>query len=338
MEKIYSAFVSSTYTSLREERNEVIETLLDNKTLPICMEHFVVSSRGAFDDLKRYIDESDYFIMLLGDVYGSCDENGISWTEREYNYAVEAKKPIFVIECRKFAELLKMKEAELTNDQIKQLEFHKKISFIAPVNEEHSIKDLLHKFLRENLPQCIGWTRKKTINLQEWREKNLAYDLSGLWHHVHLSDDDYNYVRVGTMKIEQDFSPDNYKSFHIEGDNYSIVFYNSAENRIVEDKMKKSHFFGEYTLEDNGIIFGIFNVKREFRSDFNSFQVEKGTRRGIHDFFIELSSLDQATTTFNGEFHDEAPSPKQGRIFVFRDINERNEFLLTYRDGAFNVR
>ena len=67
MKKIYSAFVSSAFTSLRDERNQVIDVLLDFDILPIGMEHFTVSTNGNFSDIQEYIDDSDSFIMLLGD-------------------------------------------------------------------------------------------------------------------------------------------------------------------------------------------------------------------------------------------------------------------------------
>lgn len=88
MNKVYTAFISSAFESLRDERNIVINALLDMRVLPIGMEHFTASSSGEFSDIQELIDESDFFIMLMGKFYGSCDKNGISWTEREYELSI----------------------------------------------------------------------------------------------------------------------------------------------------------------------------------------------------------------------------------------------------------
>ena len=49
MPRMYSAFISSVYESLLDERDEVIKSLLDKRVFPICMEHFTVSASERFD-------------------------------------------------------------------------------------------------------------------------------------------------------------------------------------------------------------------------------------------------------------------------------------------------
>ena len=51
--KKYSAFVSSHFTSLKKERTELISGLLDAQMIPICMEHFTVTTSEKFDDIKE---------------------------------------------------------------------------------------------------------------------------------------------------------------------------------------------------------------------------------------------------------------------------------------------
>jgi hypothetical protein len=90
--------------------------------------------------------------------------------------------------------------------------------------------------------------------------------------------------------------------------------------------MQRSHWNGEYTIDDNGTTFGVFLVKREFTGQSGSITVDKGIRRGIHDFNIDVSN-NCKVEMFHGEFHDEAPSPKSGIIYVFRSEKARQEFL-----------
>lgn len=342
MKKIYSAFISSNFSSLRDERNEVIDILLDFRILPIGMEHFTVSTNGEFSDLQELIDDSDFFIMLMGKTYGSCDKMGVSWTEREYQYAISKDKPIIVIVCDELVSILNADADSLDKDEKKQLEFYHRISgYKRNVSKEFTINTIINQFLHTyTFSKCIGWSRIENIEmnekkLAEWRTDHKAFDIAGIWHHVHLSEEDESYIRIGTVKIEQEFYPDKYRNIHMDGFNYNVRHYDETTNTFHENKMKSSTFVGDYTLQENGEIFGIFNSRRTFKSEFNSLNVNKGTHRGIHDFTIDTSDITLETVYFEGEFHDEAPSPKQGRIFLFKDVNERNYFILENRGHIF---
>ena len=58
------------------------------------MELFPASDDAAWQLIKDVIDESDYYVVIVGGRYGSMDDTGIGYTEREYDYAVSQKKPI----------------------------------------------------------------------------------------------------------------------------------------------------------------------------------------------------------------------------------------------------
>lgn len=93
LEKIYSVFVSSTYEDLREERAEVQKALLKAKCFPIGMELFPSTDEETWEFIKRQIDDADFYLLVIGGRYGSTDADGISFTEKEYDYAREIKKP-----------------------------------------------------------------------------------------------------------------------------------------------------------------------------------------------------------------------------------------------------
>jgi hypothetical protein len=94
VEKREQVFVSSTYLDLREERQAVIQTLLQADCFPTGMELFPASDDEKWDLIKRVIDDSDYYIVVIGGRYGSVDEAGLSFTEKEFDYAVETKTPV----------------------------------------------------------------------------------------------------------------------------------------------------------------------------------------------------------------------------------------------------
>jgi hypothetical protein len=94
MEKRFQVFVSSTFIDLREERAEVIQALLELDCIPAGMELFPASNEAQWSLIKRVIDDSDYYLVIIGGRYGSIDDVGISYTEREYDYAVERSVPV----------------------------------------------------------------------------------------------------------------------------------------------------------------------------------------------------------------------------------------------------
>lgn len=93
----YQVFLSSTYTDLINERKKVLDVLLMADCIPAGMENFVATDDEQFNVIKRVIDLCDYYILILGKRYGSINsKTGISYTEMEYNYAIEKGIPVLV--------------------------------------------------------------------------------------------------------------------------------------------------------------------------------------------------------------------------------------------------
>jgi len=93
----YQVFISSTFRDLKEERKKVIEVILMADCIPSGMESFVATDEGQMEVIKKVIDLCDYYIVIIGRMYGSVNDTaGISYTELEYNYAREKEIPILV--------------------------------------------------------------------------------------------------------------------------------------------------------------------------------------------------------------------------------------------------
>ncbi|MBD8483983.1 DUF4062 domain-containing protein [Pseudomonas coleopterorum] len=88
MDKRYQVFVSSTYTDLKEERQKVTQTLMEMDCIPAGMELFPAMDEEQWEFIKRVIDDCDYYLLIIGGRYGSIAAEGISYTEKEYDYAV----------------------------------------------------------------------------------------------------------------------------------------------------------------------------------------------------------------------------------------------------------
>ena len=88
MNKRYQVFVSSTYADLKEERQKVIQALMELDCIPAGMELFPAADEEQFEFIKRVIDDCDYYLLIIGGRYGSITAQGISYTEQEYEYAL----------------------------------------------------------------------------------------------------------------------------------------------------------------------------------------------------------------------------------------------------------
>lgn len=94
MDKRYQVFVSSTYQDLKEERQEVIQALLELDCIPAGMELFPAADEDQWTLIKKVIDDCDYYIVVVGGRYGSMSTMGLSYTQMEYEYAVSQSKPV----------------------------------------------------------------------------------------------------------------------------------------------------------------------------------------------------------------------------------------------------
>jgi len=152
-DKKYQIFVSSTYKDLKNERKSVIEQILNTGHLPVGMELFVASDDEQFEYIKRIINNCDYYVLILGGCYGSVSKNtGISYTEMEYNYALEKNIPILIFPYENIKKLPKSKRDEdLTNIQ----------NFINKVSENR-----LHK----------TWKNKDDLSLKVINSLHNAFD------------------------------------------------------------------------------------------------------------------------------------------------------------------
>jgi Domain of unknown function (DUF4062) len=91
----YQIFVSSTFRDLQDERQAVLNAILKLNQFPAGMEMFPAVDDTAWLHIEKVIEVSDYYVLIIGGKYGSIDsESGLSYTEKEYDFAVSKNIPV----------------------------------------------------------------------------------------------------------------------------------------------------------------------------------------------------------------------------------------------------
>ncbi|MDM0086899.1 MULTISPECIES: DUF4062 domain-containing protein [unclassified Variovorax] len=89
MDKRYQVFVSSTFADLKDERQKIMQTLMEMDCIPAGMELFPAADEEQLAFIEKIIDDCDYYLLLIGGRYGSTTPEGVSYTEKEYDYAIQ---------------------------------------------------------------------------------------------------------------------------------------------------------------------------------------------------------------------------------------------------------
>lgn len=154
MDKRYQVFVSSTYADLKEERQHVIQTLMEMDCIPAGMELFPAMDEEQWEFIKKVIDDCDYYLLVIGGRYGSTTAEGISYTEMEFDYAIEKGLKVVALVHEK-PNMLPGEKIELDSELRNKLE-----QFRARV-----LTGRLVKFWRsaEELPGLVSLSLQKTI-------------------------------------------------------------------------------------------------------------------------------------------------------------------------------
>ena len=82
MDKRYQVFVSSTYADLKNERQKVLQTLMEMDCIPSGMELFPATDQEQWEFIQTVINDCDYYLLIIGGRYGTTTDEGISYTEK----------------------------------------------------------------------------------------------------------------------------------------------------------------------------------------------------------------------------------------------------------------
>lgn len=203
MDKRYQVFISSTFADLEEERKGIMQAIIELDCFPAGMEMFPATDSEQFEYIKTVIDESDYYVLIVAGRYGSLAEDGISYTEKEFEYAKAKGIPILVFVKKD----IKGIPVDKTDDDPKK---RKKLeAFRAKVLEGRmasfwdtaaELKYSLHSSLSKEFKTHprVGWIRSNSIPTNEvYAQLNVLQEENRL-----LKNENVNYANVSNEKQE----------------------------------------------------------------------------------------------------------------------------------------
>lgn len=176
-EKKYQVFVSSTFTDLQDARQELMLALLSMGMIPTGMELYPTEQNNQWPVIQRVINECDYYVVLVGGRYGTLSPMGLSYTHREYIYAVTKKKPVIAF-MHDHPELLDAVSREKTREgDVRFQDFRKLLQdkgifryWSSPGDLGEVVRKAMPQFVREN--PAPGWVRagQAVTDLNQARE------------------------------------------------------------------------------------------------------------------------------------------------------------------------
>ncbi len=294
--KKYQIFISSTYNDLKKERRKVQDTILSMYHFPIGMEMFSAADEEQWEIIKDTIDSSDYYILIIGNRYGTTikdgKDKGMSYTEKEYRYAKSKNIPILVFiidesvprqEYQRESKLKYQKKLQNFIDEVKKdrmIEWWKNSDELA-----FKVMNALNKqFIKGKRP---GWVRannyinnkeleKAEKNIQELQKINeelrkKSYELPSMYlnaldlRNMKCYISQYN-MRYNLIILEKkfDYNPNGY-----------IIYFNN--NNIERMKILKDEFIMlAYTFLENQ------NWVKYYYNDYGLFFSVRGSKNINH--------------------------------------------------------
>ncbi len=191
MDKRYQVFVSSTYIDLKDERQSVLQTLMEMDCIPAGMELFPAADEEQWEFIKKVIDDCDYYLLIIGGRYGSTADDGLSYTEKEFDYAVSKGIKVIAL-LHELPDSLPRSKSEMSEESAEKLElFREKVSegrLVRYWKESAQLPGEVALSLNKTIKMfpAVGWVRADSsaspellaeINVLRKRNEDLALQL-----------------------------------------------------------------------------------------------------------------------------------------------------------------
>lgn len=166
--KRYQVFISSTYEDLKAERRAVQDVVISTGDFPVQMESFPATSEDQFQFIKSLIDQCDYYILIIAGRYGAVAEDGLSYTHKEFRYALEKDIPVLVM-LHAERESISVGKSENTDNARHLLDEFIKEAETGRLRKTWNSVDSLKLAVREALEHAkatnprVGWVRGDSV-------------------------------------------------------------------------------------------------------------------------------------------------------------------------------
>lgn len=301
--KRYQIFISSTFSDLKEERAEVTQAIMEINHMPYGMEAFPAANETQWEWIKRAIEESDYYIVIIGGKYGSVNpKTGLSYTEMEYQYAEQVGVPTIAFLVDNNVDLAKSK-IEIDPEKSEKLKAFKDYIESKRMRKSYTSKEdlkakvitsLLHLF---NQYPRNGWIRSNS--LKNYTPNNEVIKLMKENESLKNKENSNNKIAQGDDDCEIYYSVNNWNdSSPVIHDSIKIkwneIFYHLGNSLYSEQK-------NEYELIT--IIQKLIGKNSQYSllySEEELFFIITITEKELKKILLQLEAIDLISKNMNG--------------------------------------
>ena len=337
MKTKYSIFISSTFEDLKEERRAVQDTVIKTGDFPVQMESFPAADEGPFELISSLLNECDYYVLIIGGRYGKPGEDGLSYTHKEYRYAIEREIPVMVMLHGDRGKIAADK-IEGTDDGKRRLD-----AFIDEVSSDKhrktwtNIGELQHEVLQAlNYAKLtrprVGWVRGDTAaavetlaELNEVRKEKDKYREALGQLEVEIPS-----VQMPAIesRVEVDYLPIQPRRSRFRGSSGTIdTSWMPLFPLILQNlKWDDNNFSGGYYIDEDASCLAIGSALVQEVSDDDTsgyFKISPNTLRRLTSYYMEINLMNPEG--------DEKPFPEVAQRIARRQqfaVSERPNFVL----------
>ena len=271
-----------------------MNALLELDCIPAGMELFPAANEDQWTLIKNVIDDCDYYIVIVGGRYGSVDADGVSYTEKEYSYALEKEKPVIGF-LHKNPDDLPAKKTEKSEKAKERLDAFRSLVakkmcqlWDGPADLGSKVSRSLIKLIKQH--PAIGWVRADQLPSEDMNEELLR---------LRKRVEDLE----GQLAEAQTEAPRGTENFAQGDDEFQVLFhftkYTGQFSLDSEDHRAK------HTLTWNDVFYAVSPImmneatEQSIRSDLGEF-IESRTRKGLQNKFhnFTLKYFDVEVDTF----------------------------------------
>jgi len=296
-EKKYQVFISSTYTDLIEERRNLLDILLMADCIPAGMEAFVATDTEQFEVIKKVIDLCDYYVLIIGRRYGSVNtKTGLSYTEMEYDYAIEKGIPVLVFAINESVELPPDKVEQDIDNVRKLISFRNRAMSNRLASIWKSSEDLTGKLAISIMQAKIeivrpGWQRAVDYDEASFRREIMKLEEKNSKLIINLNDVQ---KEIESYNIQEDIA---FEDTTVSID-YSYTSGIYLDNNSSNAKLKLSEIFSIFATEMMDVAITEYMAEIALKSRIRSTSISLNDKQLIKKLLNQYKVLGLMRTFF----------------------------------------